>query len=180
MIQYASPGDTIALNCAGGGFLERTPERLRRINIWAAPGSRERDLWDKREREKASNAKQLMDLRFYETGLHEAEIGRETRRISNPSKSSSVTRVIRFSRDWTRTWEYEEEVGRTGGPKAQFGPDWLRAEGSISAAVKDRYAIKSSERIEHVEEVTVQVPPSSDIDVTLTWRPGSSCGSSVR
>jgi len=105
-----------------------------------------------------------------ETSRSEEDLGSEVRIIENPSRSTTVTRVIRVSRDWTRSWTIGQDwTGKAHlGAKGKVGV--AEVEASVEAEIKRSYSLTETLREEYVDDITLLIPAESRVKLILNWK----------
>jgi hypothetical protein len=109
-------------------------------------------------------------LEVVETRRSEEPIGDETRTIDNRRGNSEVTRVIRASREWSRSVTITDNRARDIGGGISVGPQWVNLHAEIKSILQRSYSISSDIRETHAEEITFQVPAGSCVQLTLHWK----------
>jgi hypothetical protein len=110
-------------------------------------------------------------LEVVETRRSEEPIGDETRTIDNRRGNAEVTRVIRASQDWSRNVTITENRAHDKGGGISVGPlQWASLHAEIKSTLQRSYSISSDIRETHAEEITLQVPAGSSVQLTLRWK----------
>lgn len=109
-------------------------------------------------------------LEVVETRRSEEPIGDETRTIDNRRGNAEVTRVIRASRDWSRSVTITDNRAHDKGGGISVGPQWANLHAEINNILQRNYSISSDIRETHGEEITLQVPAGSCLQLTLHWK----------
>lgn len=110
-------------------------------------------------------------LEVVETRRSEEPMGDETRTIDNRRGNTEVTRVIRASRDWSRSVTITENRTHDKGGGISVGPpQWANLHAEIKSTLQRSYSISSDIRETHAEEITLQVPAGSCLQLTLHWK----------
>jgi hypothetical protein len=78
--------------------------------------------------------------------------------------------VIRASRDWARTLTIT--FGQSSGTSRNLtvGRQWGSSRQGIEDALRQDYSISSENRETHAEEITIQVPAGSSVQLILRWK----------
>jgi hypothetical protein len=109
-------------------------------------------------------------LEFVETRRSEEPTGEENRTIDNLRGNSEVTRVIRVSRDWSRSVSIVDSKAREKGGGFSAGPQWATLRAEIKNTLQKNYTVSSDIRETHAEEITLQVPAGSCVQLSLRWK----------
>jgi hypothetical protein len=109
-------------------------------------------------------------LEVVETRRSEEPIGDETRTIDNRYGNADVTRVIRASRDWSRSVTITDGRTNDRGGGISAGPQWVNVHAEVKSTLQRNYSISSDLRESHTEEITIQVPAGSCVQLVLHWK----------
>lgn len=109
-------------------------------------------------------------LEIVETRRSEEPIGDETRTIDNRRGNAEVTRVIRASRDWSRSVTIADNRVQDKGGGVSVGPRWASLHAETKSTLQRNYSISSDIRETHAEEITLRVPTGSCVQLTLHWK----------
>lgn len=105
-----------------------------------------------------------------ETHRTEEQVGVDYRTVENPSRGTSVTRSLRISREWTRSWSVGFDETSSSRRTGHLGPEWVRIQSDVGAEIKRMYSISSEQREEYSEEVTLQIGPQSAVRLAISWK----------
>ncbi|MFE3193915.1 hypothetical protein ACFXHA_33275 [Nocardia sp. NPDC059240] len=112
----------------------------------------------------------LQILEVIEAQRTEEPMGDETRTIDNRTGAANVVRVVRASREWSHTITFGTDRSRRTNNEFGFGPQWASVKHTIETALRDTYSNSSDFRESHSEEITVNVPAGSCIQLVLHWK----------
>jgi hypothetical protein len=96
--------------------------------------------------------------------------GDDVRTIDNRDGSADVTRVIRASRDWTRSLTIDAERSRSRGRGLTAGPQWLSLRQNAETALRQSYSIGAEMRETYAEEISLLVPAGTCVELVLHWK----------
>ena len=106
-----------------------------------------------------------------ETHRSEEEIGAEKREIDNAKSSIELERRFTVTREWTKSFIVEEEIGRKTGAELSVG---LSETASIKAtaeeAIRVKYIRTEDTKQIYTEEIVLKVPANTKLLVVLNWK----------
>jgi hypothetical protein len=88
----------------------------------------------------------------------------------NSGSSVSSLRVHKVENEWTRTVIVGSDFTQTKGVALQIGVSLLALEAKLESAVTSRFSVKQGERRLIAQEVQVQVPAYSRLEVRVAWK----------
>jgi hypothetical protein len=97
-------------------------------------------------------------------------MGDETRTIDNSKSGSSTTRVVRLSREWSRTCSVDAEHATTGHGSAGLGLHLLDLKVEAERTLRKTYSTSSEERDTFEEEVTLNIGPHIRSEIVFSWK----------
>jgi hypothetical protein len=109
-------------------------------------------------------------FQVFETGLVQEPAGQTSFVEDNSASSLSSSRSTRVENEWTRTIVIGGGATATKGVSAGLRVGWASVEASVENAVTSQYAIEQGERRQVSQEVSVQVPARSRVEVLVSWR----------
>jgi hypothetical protein len=105
-----------------------------------------------------------------EGSRYEVPMGDETRTIDNSKSSSPSTRMVRLTREWSKTCTVDIEHDTTVGGSAGLGIHVLDLKAEAERLVKNTYSITSQEQETFEEEVTLTVAKCTKSEITFFWK----------
>jgi hypothetical protein len=100
----------------------------------------------------------------------EVAMGDETRTIDNSKSGSSTTRVVRLSREWSRTCTVDVEHATTGHGSAGLGLHLLDLKVEAEHTLRKTYSTSAEERETFEEEVTLNIGPRTRSEIVFSWK----------
>jgi len=100
----------------------------------------------------------------------EVAMGDETRTIDNSKSDSSTTRVVRLSREWSRTCTVNAEQAMTEHGSAGLGLHLLDLKVEAERTLSKTYSTSSEERETFEEEVTLNIGPRIRSEIVFSWK----------
>ena len=100
----------------------------------------------------------------------EVALGDETRTVDNSRSDSSTTRVVRLSREWSRTCTVDVEHATTGRGSAGLGLHVLNLKVEAEHTLRKTYSTSSEERETFEEEVTLNIGPRTRSEIVFSWK----------
>jgi hypothetical protein len=100
----------------------------------------------------------------------EVALGDETRTVDNSKSGSSTTRVVRLSREWSRTCTVDAEHATTGRGSAGLGLHLLDLKVEAEHTLRKTYSSSSQERETFEEEVTLNIGPRIRSEIVFSWK----------
>ena len=97
-------------------------------------------------------------------------LGDETRTIDNSKSGSATTRVVRLSREWSRTCTVDEQHATTGHGSAGLGLHLLDLKVEAEHTLSKTYSTSSEERETFEEEVTLNIGPGTRSEIVFSWK----------
>jgi len=88
----------------------------------------------------------------------------------NTYSDVSSTRVLRVENEWSRTVILGGESTVTRGVTLQIGVSWLNIQPKLESTITHLYSIEQGERHQVSEEVQVEVPARTRLEVVVSWR----------
>lgn len=105
-----------------------------------------------------------------EGSRHEVPMGDETRVIDNSQSGSTTTRVVRLTREWTRTCAIDVERATTTQGSAGIGIRALDLKAAAEHTLRRTYSDSTGERETFEEEVTLNIAPRTRCRVVFSWK----------
>jgi hypothetical protein len=100
----------------------------------------------------------------------EVGLGDETRTVDNSKSGSSTTRIVRLSREWSRTCTVDIEHATTGHRSAGLGLHLLDLKVEAEHTLRKTYSTSSQERETFEEEVTLNIGPRIRSEIVFSWK----------
>lgn len=122
-------------------------------------------------------------------GRYEVPLGDEALVIDNSKSAAATTRVVRLTREWTRTSAVDMERAATTQGSAGIALRVLDLKAAAERTLNEKYSVTNGERKTFEEEVTLNVAPRTRSKVIFSWKEirqkgvvqiGTSSGSQVR
>jgi hypothetical protein len=112
-----------------------------------------------------------------ETQRVEESLGEEAREIDNSRSAVGIQRTIRLSREWTQSYVLEREVAAKAAGELSVQGAWIADfRASAEGAIRRRYELTVAERRTYSEELTIEVPARTKVQVVLKWKQIWQCG----
>ena len=105
-----------------------------------------------------------------EGSRYEVPMGQETRTVDNSKSSSSTTRTVRLTREWTRTYTLDTEHDMTVSGSAGLSIHILDLKAEAERLVKNAYSVTSEQRETFEEDVTLTVKDHTKSEITFFWK----------
>jgi len=112
----------------------------------------------------------MITSKVVEGSRFEVALGDETRTIDNSKSGSSTTRVVRLSREWSRTCTVDVEHATTGHGSAGLGLHLLDLKVEAERTLRTTYSTSSEERETFEEEVTLNIGPRTRSEIVFSWK----------
>ncbi len=119
---------------------------------------------------------QLEILSVTETDRMEESMGTDTRIIDNSMSSVSLKRKFTVSKQWTRTYSIEYEKIQTEGSGLTIGIEETSIRTSVEEKIRKQFAISEETNEIYSEEVEIDVPGSTKLNVFFQWKRLWQCG----
>jgi hypothetical protein len=100
----------------------------------------------------------------------EVALGDETRTVDNSKSGSSTTRVVRLSREWSRTCTVDAEHATTGHGSAGLRLHLVDLKVEAEHTLRKTYSTSSEERETFEEEVTLNIGPRTRSEIVFSWK----------
>jgi hypothetical protein len=100
----------------------------------------------------------------------EVALGDETRTVDNSKSGSSTTRVVRLSREWSRTCTVDVEHATTGHGSAGLALHLVDLKVEAEHTLRKTYSASSEERETFEEEVTLNIGPRIRSEIVFSWK----------
>lgn len=97
-------------------------------------------------------------------------MGDETRTVDNSKSGSSTQRVVRLSREWSRTCAVNVEHATTASGSAGLGIHLLDLKIEAEHTLSKTYSATSEERETFEEEVTLNIGPHTRSEIVFSWK----------
>jgi hypothetical protein len=97
-------------------------------------------------------------------------MGDETRTVDNSKSTSSTQRVVRLTREWSRTCVVDVEQATTARGSAGLGIHLLALKAEAERTLKKTYSASSEERETFEEEVTLNVSAHTRSEIVFSWK----------
>ena len=106
-----------------------------------------------------------------DTDRTEEFLGNESRQVDNSKSAAEMTRRFTIGREWAQSYvvDYERIQNRREGLQLgspQFATLTLAAEN----ALKERYSITTETKQSYSEEISVNVPPKTKLNIVFHWK----------
>jgi hypothetical protein len=101
----------------------------------------------------------------------ETVLGETKKKYSNDSSVATITQEISISNSVTRAVTTEDEKIKASGGQAGvqiFG--FATIEGQIQQQLSHRYSVETEQTLSISEKTTIEIPPLSTIEHTITWK----------
>jgi hypothetical protein len=108
--------------------------------------------------------------RLRETHKSEEAVGIEYRNIENPSTRSTVTRTIRVTHEWTRSYTVDIDHMRRVGGELSAGITLAGIKANAENEVRKTYHLTATKREEFTDEVVLHIEPASRVRLQLEWK----------
>ncbi len=105
-----------------------------------------------------------------EGSRYEVAMGDETRTVDNSKSNSLTTRVVRLSREWTRTYSVDVEHATTAQGSAGLGIHVLDLKVEAERTLSKTYSTSSEERETFEEEVTLNIGAHTRSEIVFSWK----------
>lgn len=105
-----------------------------------------------------------------EGSRYEVPLGNETRTIDNSKSASSTTRVVRVTREWTRTCTVDIEHATTVHGSAGLGIQVLDLKVEAERTLSKTYSSTAEERETFEEEVTLNIAQHTRSKIVFSWK----------
>jgi hypothetical protein len=105
-----------------------------------------------------------------EESRYQVSLGDETRMVNNSQSSSSTTRKVRLTREWTRTWTVDVNRITMTRQSAGLGIHFLDLKAQAERTLREAYSITTGERETFEEEVTLKIAPHTKSEILFSWR----------
>jgi hypothetical protein len=89
---------------------------------------------------------------------------------TNSKSASSTTRVVRLTREWTRSYTIGSENVTTARGSARLGIHILDLTAEAERAVRKNYSASAGDRESFAEEVTLNIPPHTKSEIVFSWK----------
>jgi hypothetical protein len=162
MYEAVEVGTHVGIRPVGGEF--RTSTRI----LW----SMSPEYWLDRVPSKTRGQANLHNLiaRVEELGRTSDTVGVERRKIDNSSNAGPVTRRIKISGTWVRSYELAAQETRShslGGSAGLYG---LALQASADKAIVTQYSLRKEETQSLEEELTIEVRGGEATTLVLEWK----------
>ncbi len=111
-----------------------------------------------------------MTSKVIEGSRYEVAMGDETRTVDNSKSGSSTQRVVRLSREWSRTCAVNVEHATTASGSAGLGIHLLDLKIEAEHTLSKTYSATSEERETFEEEVTLNIGPHTRSEIVFSWK----------
>jgi hypothetical protein len=101
---------------------------------------------------------------------YELPLGDEVRVIDNSKSSSATTRIVRLTREWTRTTAVDLERATTIQGSAEVNLRILDLKAETERALTEKYSRTINESNTFEEQVTLNVAPRTRCRVIFSWK----------
>lgn len=126
---------------------------------------------------KVLDTSQILETSIVETERMEEHLGNEMREIDNSHSKVGIQRTIRVSREWVQSCVVERETTAKVGGELSVGKAWVvDLKATAEGAVRKKYELKTEERKSYSEELTIEVPANTKVQVVLKWKQLWQCG----
>jgi hypothetical protein len=105
-----------------------------------------------------------------EGSRHTVPLGDETRVIDNSQSGSPTTRVVRLTREWTRTCSVDAEHITTLHGSAGLGIHMVELKAEAERTLSRSYSSSATERETFEEEVTLNIGEHTRSEVVFSWK----------
>jgi hypothetical protein len=105
-----------------------------------------------------------------EGSRYEVAMGDETRTVDNSKSNSLTTRVVRLSREWSRTCSVDVEHATTAHGSAGLGIHVLDLKVEAERTLSKTYSTSSEERETFEEEVTLNIGAHTRSEIVFSWK----------
>lgn len=105
-----------------------------------------------------------------EGSRYEVPMGDETRTIDNLKSGSSTQRVVRLSREWSRTCAVDVEHATTAQGSAGLGIHLLDLKVEAEHTLSKTYSTTAEERETFEEEVTLNIGSHTRSEIVFSWK----------
>jgi hypothetical protein len=118
-----------------------------------------------------------LDASIVETQRVEELLGEEVREIDNSQSAVEIQRKIRVSREWSQLYSIEREsTAKIGGELSVEGAWIVDFKATAEGAIRKRYELSTEDKKSYSEELTIEVPPRTKVQVVLKWKQIWQCG----
>ena len=97
-------------------------------------------------------------------------MGDETRTIDNSKSTSPTQRVVRLSREWSRTCTVDVEHATMAHGSAGLGIHLLALKAEAERTVRKTYSASAEERETFEEEVTLNIGAHTRSKIVFSWK----------
>jgi hypothetical protein len=108
--------------------------------------------------------------RVIEGSRYEVDMGDETRTVDNSKSGSPTQRVVRLSREWSRTCTVDVEHATTAHGAAGLGIYVLDLKLEAERTLTRTYSATSEERETYEEEVTLNIGAHTRSEIVFSWK----------
>lgn len=105
-----------------------------------------------------------------EEARYEVPLGDEAFVIDNSQSAAATTRVVRLTREWTRTSEVDIERATTTQRSVGIAMRVLDLKAAAEHTLNEKYSVTTGERKTFEEEVTLNVAPHTRCRVIFSWK----------
>jgi hypothetical protein len=105
-----------------------------------------------------------------EASRTESRLGDEKRTIDNSQSSSATSRVVRLSREWTRTATVEIDKATTVSGSGGLSFHVVDLKAGAERTVSQNYTASTEQRETYEEEVTLNIAAYTRTEVVFSWK----------
>jgi hypothetical protein len=105
-----------------------------------------------------------------EGSRYEVKLGDERRTIDNSRSSSSTTRTVRLSREWSRTFVVDLEHTTSRQDSMELRIHFVSLKAAADRTLRQKYSITAEKRETFEEEVTFTIPPRTRSVIIFSWK----------
>jgi hypothetical protein len=110
-------------------------------------------------------------MEIVETERSDEMFGEDRRVIDNARSSSSLTRTITFSKEWTRTYEVQSEKAEGGGAEFSLGvKDTAGLKVSSEEKLRSAYNVSQETKETCSEQISYNVEAHTKLTVVVRWK----------
>jgi hypothetical protein len=155
----------LSIRCTPGGWFQKNT-----IGVFERP-------WCDRLRtpQASANIGRGLDWTAYtfeveEQGLQQEPFGTSSYIEDNLQSSVSANRTNSIENEWIRTITFGSDRTQTRAVSAALGIDSFSLETRLETTVSNRYSIQRGERQKVSQQVDVEVPPHTRLEVFISWK----------